>query len=195
MGHRAYWQGISTDGLTYQNYKTPRGAFEVYFMGVRLYSKLLTNQWPNSSALAAKCARVYADYVNDEDISGYEFVFKTQADIEAEQEDARSRHGRARTAMGGQRMSNGLRPTSGGGRAATAGIYSNRRSAAGRSSRTMRNLDRGSSAGKSHRFQPTRRMGQSVSQPGIQSPYADANVAFPPGPGPHAATSDRGRNQ
>ena len=59
MGNRAYWQGISTDGVTYEGYKTPRGSFEVYFMNVRLYSKLLTNQWPNSTLLAAKCALIY----------------------------------------------------------------------------------------------------------------------------------------
>ena len=57
-------------------------------MGVRLYSKLLTNQWPNSSALAAKCARVYADYLHGEDISGYEFVHRNKAEIQAEEEEA-----------------------------------------------------------------------------------------------------------
>ena len=73
MGNRAYWQGISTDGVTYEGYKTPRGAFEIYFMGIRLYSKLLTNQWPSSSAIANKCKRIYEDYVNGQDISHYEF--------------------------------------------------------------------------------------------------------------------------
>ena len=78
MGNRAYWKGISTDGVTYENYATPRGAFEVYFMGVRLYSKLLTHQWPNRTLLASKGARIYEDYVNGEDIAGYEFQHITK---------------------------------------------------------------------------------------------------------------------
>lgn len=62
IGDKAYWNGFSTDGCIYENYSTPSGAFEVFFMNTKIYSKLKSNEWPNNALLAAKCARVYKDY-------------------------------------------------------------------------------------------------------------------------------------
>lgn len=40
------------------------GAMEVYFMGVRLFSKKLCNVWPNNLLVAQKCVNAYDDVVN-----------------------------------------------------------------------------------------------------------------------------------
>lgn len=37
---------------------------EVYFMGVRLFSKKLCNVWPNNGLVAQKCVNAYDDYVS-----------------------------------------------------------------------------------------------------------------------------------
>lgn len=58
------------------NYPTKRYAFEVYFMGFRLYSKITTRLWPNNSLVALKCARAWNDYVQGNDLSQYEYVSK-----------------------------------------------------------------------------------------------------------------------
>ena len=38
------------------------GAFEVYFMGIRLFSKLKSGKWPNIDMVAEKCKQVYEAY-------------------------------------------------------------------------------------------------------------------------------------
>ena len=48
------------------------GAFEVYFMGVRIYSKKQCNIWPNIPMVAEKCIKAHADFIAGEDISVYE---------------------------------------------------------------------------------------------------------------------------
>ena len=51
------------------NFRTiPVGAFEVYFMGVKLHSKLITMKWPNISMLTEKCKIVYQNFVDGIDI-------------------------------------------------------------------------------------------------------------------------------
>ena len=49
------------------------GAFEVYFMDVLIFSKLLTHQWPNIINVAQKCVSAYNSYLRGEDIKEYEF--------------------------------------------------------------------------------------------------------------------------
>lgn len=49
-------------GTIYTEFETKRYAFEVYFMGVRIYSKIATRLWPNTSSVAYKCARVWNDF-------------------------------------------------------------------------------------------------------------------------------------
>ena len=44
-----------------------RGAFEVYFMNVKLFSKILSNTWPNYSLVAQKCVKAYDDIVSGGD--------------------------------------------------------------------------------------------------------------------------------
>ena len=48
------------------------GAFEVYFMDVLIFSKLLTHQWPNIIHVAQKCISAYNSYYKGEDIKDYE---------------------------------------------------------------------------------------------------------------------------
>lgn len=73
IGNKAYWDGFSTDGFIYENYTTPSGAFEVYFMNTKIYSKLSSHEWPNTSLLAKKCANIYKDFKKGKDISEYEY--------------------------------------------------------------------------------------------------------------------------
>ena len=51
IGVRAFNTGYD-DGQFIKGYKTDIGAFEVYFMGVKLFSKLICNKWPRISSLA-----------------------------------------------------------------------------------------------------------------------------------------------
>ena len=48
------------------------GAFEIYFMGVKLFSKLKSGVWPNTLLVASKCKMAYDSYVNEEQIDHYE---------------------------------------------------------------------------------------------------------------------------
>ena len=48
------------------------GAFEVYYMGVRIYSKKQSNIWPSIPMVVEKCLNAHADFVKGEDISVYE---------------------------------------------------------------------------------------------------------------------------
>ena len=48
------------------------GAFEVYFMGIQLFSKIKTSQWPNIEYLAKKCRSIYDDYMSGAPIYRYE---------------------------------------------------------------------------------------------------------------------------
>ena len=45
------------------------GGFEVYFMGVRLFSKIQSGMWPFTPVLAQKCFIAYNDYCQMKDIS------------------------------------------------------------------------------------------------------------------------------
>ena len=65
---------IGKQGLFLTNYPTPKGAFEVYFMGVLIYSKLMTKKWPRISDLANKCGRMYRDYQQGLSILEYEIT-------------------------------------------------------------------------------------------------------------------------
>ena len=47
---------------------------EVFFMGVRLYSKLQSNTWPNVTMFAQKAKAAYDAYVGGEDIEEFETV-------------------------------------------------------------------------------------------------------------------------
>ena len=58
------------------NYPTKRYGFEVYFMGVRLYSKISTRLWPNNNLVVMKCLKVWNDFQEGKDISGYEYISK-----------------------------------------------------------------------------------------------------------------------
>ena len=44
-------------------------------MGIKLYSKLLTNDWPELDELVLKCKDIYNDYMNNLDIDHYEFKY------------------------------------------------------------------------------------------------------------------------
>ena len=58
------------------------GAFEVYFMGVRIYSKKQSNIWPNIPMVVEKCLNAHNDFIKGEDISKYEtFAGLKQNDI------------------------------------------------------------------------------------------------------------------
>ena len=61
MGLRAAQTGRVTDGyvkqgcdsfpepnLHYEEYDTVRGSFEISFMGIVLYSKIISNKWPKN---------------------------------------------------------------------------------------------------------------------------------------------------
>lgn len=53
----------------YREFKTiPVGAFEVYFMGVKVHSKLMSMQWPKLSVLLGICKKVHRDFLEDRDI-------------------------------------------------------------------------------------------------------------------------------
>ena len=67
-------QNPTNNNGMFTNYTTPLGACEVYFMGVRLFSKLQSNVWPSANLLKDKCLAVYEAYMRDEDISEYETV-------------------------------------------------------------------------------------------------------------------------
>lgn len=63
----------NNDGI-FTGYVKELGAFEVYFMGVRLYSKIQSNKWPNTKLLGQKCKRAYDAYIAGEDIEEFETV-------------------------------------------------------------------------------------------------------------------------
>lgn len=48
------------------------GALEVYFNGVRLFSKIQSGLWPHTDLLAQKCVKVYNDFMAGQDISIHE---------------------------------------------------------------------------------------------------------------------------
>ena len=48
------------------------GGLEVYFMGVRIFSKKLSGVWPHYRLLAEKCKNAFNDYIAGNDISIYE---------------------------------------------------------------------------------------------------------------------------
>ena len=58
----------------FTNYTKGLGAFECYFMGVRLYSKLQSNIWPSVKMLSQKCKECYEAYTKGEDIQDFETV-------------------------------------------------------------------------------------------------------------------------
>jgi hypothetical protein len=58
------------------NFDAHRGAFEVYFMGVRLFSKIESKMWPNIPALAEKCVNCYKAYVSNKEIDNFELTIK-----------------------------------------------------------------------------------------------------------------------
>lgn len=55
-------------------YPTQRYGFEVYFMGVRIYSKIKSKLWPNISMLSQKCVNAWNDFHDGKGISEYEHV-------------------------------------------------------------------------------------------------------------------------
>jgi len=59
-------------------YPTRRYAFEVFFMGIRLYSKIATRLWPSTSLVALKCARAWTDFSKGLDLQQYEYISKKQ---------------------------------------------------------------------------------------------------------------------
>lgn len=52
--------------------RVPIGAMEVYFMGVRLFSKVQSGVWPNATRVAERCLAAFNDYEANQDISEYE---------------------------------------------------------------------------------------------------------------------------
>ena len=70
---RAKRRGSQMNGRILDKYSTKRFGFEVYFMGVRLYSKIESLQWPNNTLLTQKCLNAYNDYLAGQDIRKYEF--------------------------------------------------------------------------------------------------------------------------
>jgi hypothetical protein len=93
------------------NYPTKRYAFEVYFMGFRLYSKIATRLWPNTSLVALKCAKAWNDYVQGNDLSQYEYVSKkkkTQLEMKSPRQfyESQSFQQRPQTSQNPGRMRN-----------------------------------------------------------------------------------------
>ena len=58
-------------------YPTLTFGFEVYFMGVKLYSKIESKQWPHITALTNKIEKAFNAYIANKDIT--EFSFKKQS--------------------------------------------------------------------------------------------------------------------
>ena len=56
----------------YENFKIPIISFEVYFMGVQLYSKRKNRQWPNLERLAKHCKKAYDSLLGDITFDLYE---------------------------------------------------------------------------------------------------------------------------
>jgi hypothetical protein len=50
------------------------GAMEVYFKGIRVYSKILCNRWPNAGLVASKCKRLLDANNNGDDIMSFEHI-------------------------------------------------------------------------------------------------------------------------
>ena len=48
------------------------GAFEVYFMGILIFSKKKCANWPNVVRVAAKCVKVYQSYTSGSDMGAFE---------------------------------------------------------------------------------------------------------------------------
>ncbi len=42
-------------------------------MGIRVFSKIESLVWPHCGLLAQRCAKMYAEYCNGDDISEYEY--------------------------------------------------------------------------------------------------------------------------
>ena len=61
--------------VNYAEYSFHKGQFELIFMGIKLYSKLLTNDWPELDSLVETCKEIYNDYMNNLDIEHYEFKY------------------------------------------------------------------------------------------------------------------------
>lgn len=57
------------------------GAMEVYFMGVRLFSKKLSNVWPNNTLVAQKCLRAYEGVVAGGSPSEWEHIKPVKASL------------------------------------------------------------------------------------------------------------------
>ena len=53
--------------------KIPYGAFEIYFMGIRLFSKRLSKTWPDVEEFVTYFKKVFEAYKNGEDIIKYEY--------------------------------------------------------------------------------------------------------------------------
>ena len=47
---------------------------EVYFMGVRLFSKKLCNLWPNNRLVASKCVSAFDDVLNGGSAQNWEHI-------------------------------------------------------------------------------------------------------------------------
>ena len=56
------------------NFAPNRGAFEVYFMGIKLFSKIQCKMWPNIPILADKCVKCYRAYVKNQSLDQFEIV-------------------------------------------------------------------------------------------------------------------------
>lgn len=67
--------------------RMPIGALEVYFMGVRLFSKVQSGVWPNAARVAERCLGAFNDYENQQDISDYETVRVARSIARRQQED------------------------------------------------------------------------------------------------------------
>jgi hypothetical protein len=50
------------------------GALEVYFKGIRVYSKIASRRWPNAAMVADKCKRLLDASNQGEDIMEFEHV-------------------------------------------------------------------------------------------------------------------------
>ena len=54
----------------------PVGGLEVYFMGLRLSSKILTGRWPDPDAIANRCKEAFKQYNAGQDIAVFENLVK-----------------------------------------------------------------------------------------------------------------------
>ena len=61
-------------GANYTENDIAVGALEVYYKGIRVYSKIMSRRWPNAGMVADKCKRLLEANQKGEDIFSFEHI-------------------------------------------------------------------------------------------------------------------------